>query len=262
MGQHVFDVAICDVRMPKVDGLTLLRRLRQDSPQTVVILMTGYAEVHDAVASLQEGAADYVTKPVDCELLMRRIGGIAERLALKTDLEVARSELIARDVGSAIIGHSPPMVQLMSRIETLAHSHASVVITGESGTGKELVARTMHARGPRHDRPFVVVNCAAFPETLLEAELFGHEQGAFTGATKKRDGRFVAANGGTLLLDEVGEIPIAAQVKLLRVLQEGILEPLGTNRPVAVDVRIIAATHRNLKDMVATGRFRRTSSSA
>jgi DNA-binding NtrC family response regulator len=253
---QVFDVAICDVRLPNVDGLTLLRRLRQSSLQTVVILMTGYAEVHDAVASLQDGAADYITKPFDGEALMHRIDGVAERLALRRELDVARDELIARDVGCAIIGHSPPMVQLLSRIETLAPSHASLVVTGESGTGKELVARTIHARGPRRAHPFVAVNCAAFPETLLEAELFGHEQGAFTGATKKREGRFMAANGGTLLLDEVGEIPMAAQVRLLRVLEEGSFEPLGTSRPVVVDVRVIAATNRNLREMVAAGRFR------
>jgi DNA-binding NtrC family response regulator len=254
--QQTFDVAICDVCLPKVDGLTVFRRLRQDSPQTVVIIMTGHAEVHDAVVSLQEGAADYVTKPVAGEALMRRIDQIAERLAIRRELEIARTELIVRDVGCAIIGQSPLTLQLMSRIDTLAQSHASVVITGESGTGKELVARTIHARGPRHEHPFVAVNCAAFPETLLEAELFGHEQGAFTGATKKRDGRFVAANGGTLLLDEVGEMPLTSQVKLLRVLQEGTVEPLGTHRPIRIDVRIIAATHRNLREMVASGRFR------
>jgi DNA-binding NtrC family response regulator len=253
---HHYDVAICDVRLPKIDGLTVFRRIRQDSPQTAVIIMTGHAEIHDAVASLQEGATDYVTKPVPGELLMRRIDEIAERLALRRELEVARSDLVARDVGCAIIGQSPATLQLLSRIDTLAQSCASVVITGESGTGKELVARTIHARGPRHEHPFVAVNCAAFPETLLEAELFGHEQGAFTGATKKRDGRFVAANGGTLLLDEIAEIPISGQIKLLRVLQEGTVEPLGTHRPVSVDVRIIAATHRNLKELVAAGRFR------
>jgi DNA-binding NtrC family response regulator len=256
IAQQTFDVAICDVCLPKVDGLTVFRRLRQASPQTVVIIMTGHAEVQDAVASLQEGALDYITKPVAGEALMKRIDQTAERLSFRRELEIARNELIVRDVGAAIIGQSPATLQLLSRIDTLAQSHASVVITGESGTGKELVARTIHARGPRHEHPFVAVNCAAFPETLLEAELFGHEQGAFTGATRKRDGRFVAADGGTLLLDEVGEMPLTAQVKLLRVLQEGAVEPLGTHRPVNVDVRVIAATHRNLKALVAAGRFR------
>jgi DNA-binding NtrC family response regulator len=168
----------------------------------------------------------------------------------------AHEEIELRDLGFALVGHSPPMVELAARIDTVAESGAPVVIMGESGTGKELVARLIHGRGARQARPFVAVNCAAFPETLLEAELFGHERGAFTGAMKKRDGRFKAAGGGTLLLDEIGEVPLSAQVRLLRVLQEKAVEPLGSDSPVSVDVRVIAATHRSLRDLVAAGRFR------
>jgi DNA-binding NtrC family response regulator len=155
-----------------------------------------------------------------------------------------------------VIGQSPIMSILSSRIDVVAQSDATVIVTGETGTGKELVARTIHERGPRRHGPFVAVNCAAFPETLLEAELFGHERGAFTGATRRRDGRFKTASGGTLLLDEVGEMPLSAQIRLLRVLQEKRIEPLGSDRSVPVDVRVIAATHRNLRELVAQGRFR------
>jgi two-component system, NtrC family, response regulator AtoC len=181
---------------------------------------------------------------------------IAAQRALKRELEQARAELSQRKSGSAIIGRSPPMLRLLDRIDTIAQSDAPVLITGESGTGKELVARTLHERSVRRAKPFIAVNCAAFPETLLEAELFGHERGAFTGAVKRRDGRFKAADGGTLLLDEIAEVPLPAQAKLLRVLQEGTVEPLGTNESTHVDVRIISATHRNLRERIKEGRFR------
>src|SRR5262249_18589016 len=204
---QVFGLALFDVRLPKVDGLTLFRMVRQSSPGTAVILMTAYAAIPDAVATLREGAYDYVTKPFDPEeFTLRVIGRIAERRALRQELEQARSQLASRDVGSAIIGQSPPMVRLLERIDTIPQSDAPVLVCGESGTGKELVARTLHARSPRRTRPFVAVNCAAFPDTLLEAELFGHERGAFTGAVKRREGRFKAADGGTLFIDEVAEI--------------------------------------------------------
>jgi len=256
VAEHVFDAAIVDIRLPKVDGLSVFRSLQERSPGTAVILMTGYATVQDAVASVRQGAFDYLAKPFDDEALNLRIERIAKRLVLTRDLEEAREKMLSQDLGSALVGNSPPMVQLASRIDLVANSSAPVVITGESGTGKELVARAIHRQGPRRDKPFVAVNCAAFPETLLEAELFGHERGAFTGAMKKREGRFKAAEGGTLLLDEIGEIPLSAQVKLLRVLQEGVVEPLGSDRAVPIDVRIVAATHRNLKELIAAGRFR------
>jgi DNA-binding NtrC family response regulator len=259
ISSNVFDVMICDIRLPKVDGLTLFRRVRQESPGTDVILITAHAAVSDAVAALKEGAYDYITKPFDVDEIILQMERIAAQRALKQELEQARAELSQRKsgaAGSAIIGRSPPMLRLLDRIDTIAQSDAPVLITGESGTGKELVARTLHERSTRRAKPFIAVNCAAFPETLLEAELFGHERGAFTGAVKRRDGRFKAADGGTLLLDEIAEVPLPAQAKLLRVLQEGTVEPLGTNESTRVDVRIISATHRNLRERIKDGRFR------
>ena len=256
ISSNVFDVMLCDIRLPKVDGLTLFRRVRQESPGTDVILITAHAAVSDAVAALKEGAYDYITKPFDIDEIIVQMDRIGAQRALKRELEQARAELSQRKSGSAIVGRSPPMLRLADRIDTIAQSDAPVLITGESGTGKELVARTLHERSSRRARPFIAVNCAAFPETLLEAELFGHERGAFTGAVKRRDGRFKAADGGTLLLDEIAEVPPPAQAKLLRVLQEGTVEPLGTNESTRVDVRIISATHRNLRERIKEGRFR------
>mgnify|MGYP006267698993 CR=1 FL=1 len=250
-----FDVLVSDIRMPKVDGMTLFRQARQRQPIDV-ILMTAYAEVSDAVAALKEGAIDYLMKPFDVEELRIRIQRIQERRSLEVQLERAREELSQQDPTRMVIGESPSMVRLTRLVETVADSDAPVLISGESGTGKELVARTLHRLSPRQEGPFVAVNCAAFPETLLEAELFGHEKGAFTGAHQPREGRFEAARGGTLFLDEVAEIPMTAQAKLLRVLQDGMFEPLGTNRTVQSDVRIVSATHRDLKHRMAEGLFR------
>jgi DNA-binding NtrC family response regulator len=255
LGGQVFDLVVLDLRLPKVDGLTVFRRAREIAPRTDVILMTSFGAVSDAVAALKEGAYDYLTKPFEVEELVARVRAIAERRALTTELEEARAEL-AGAVDGAIVGAAPVMVRLLERLGTVADSDASVLVTGETGTGKELVARRIHAKSPRHAGPFVAINCAAFPDTLLEAELFGYERGAFTGAAKRRDGRFKAADKGTLLLDEIAEMSLPAQVKLLRVLQEGLIEPLGTNAPLKVDVRVISATHRDLKRRIAEGLFR------
>lgn len=257
ISEHVYDAVICDLRLPGVDGLTLFHRLRRESPATAVVLITAYPTVAGAVAALKEGAFDYVAKPFDPEeFTLRVIDRLAEQRAIQNDLERAHLDLAAREANAGIVGRSPPIQSLLERLRTIAHSDAPVLITGESGTGKELVARTLHELSPRRLRPFVAINCAAFPETLLEAELFGHERGAFTGAVKKRDGRFKAAHGGTLLLDEVGELALPAQAKLLRALQEGTIEPLGTNASLRVDVRVISATHCNLKELIHSGRFR------
>jgi DNA-binding NtrC family response regulator len=256
LAERVFDCVVSDIRLPKANGLDIFRRAKQLAPQTDVILMTAYAAVSDAVSALKEGANDYLTKPFDVDELKLRLDRIMERRRLEAELRDARRELATRQATSSIIGRSPPMLRLIERIETIAGSEAPVLITGESGTGKELAAKSIHQLSSRRDRPFVAVNCAAFPETLLEAELFGHERGAFTGAVKAREGRFKAADGGTLFLDEIAEISPMAQAKLLRVLQEGTIEPLGQNRAVSVDVRVVSATHRNLKERIRDGSFR------
>jgi len=257
ISSQLFDVMICDIRLPKIDGLTLFRRVKLESPSTEVILTADHPEVSEAVAALKEGATDYLTKPFDFDELTLQVDRIEKQRSMRRDLNRARAELSSTSTSScAIVGRSPPILRLMRLIDTIAQSNAPVLITGESGTGKELVARALHERSPRRAKPFVAVNCAAYPAALLEAELFGHERGAFTGAVKRREGRFRAAEGGTLMLDEIAEIPAAAQAKLLRVLQEGTIEPLGTNESVKVNVRIISATHRNLSERITDGRFR------
>lgn len=252
---EIFEVVVTDVRLPKVDGLTVFRHVRRVSPRTDVIVMTSFGAVADAVTALKQGAHDYLTKPFDVEELVIRVAAIAAQRGVERELEEARAQLAGAADG-AIVGASPVMMKLLDRLTTVAASDAPVLVTGETGTGKELVARRIHARSPRASGPFVAVNCAAFPETLLEAELFGYERGAFTGAVKKRDGRFKAADGGTLMLDEIAEMPLPAQAKLLRVLQDGMIEPLGTNVAVRVDVRIVSATHRDLRRRIAEGLFR------
>jgi two-component system response regulator AtoC len=256
LAERTFDVILSDVKLPGIDGLTLLRTVRKDAPLTDFILMTAFANVRHAVASLKEGASDYLTKPFALDELLHHIARLEGTRAMRRDLTEARSALALRPASNRLIGHSAQMLKVQSRIGTIAPSDAATLITGESGTGKELVARMLHERSPRATRPFVAVNCAAFPETLIEAELFGFERGAFTGAVSKRDGRFRAADGGTLFLDEIAELPLPAQAKLLRVLQDGMVEPLGTDTPVKVDVRLVSATHRNLRDHVARGLFR------
>ena len=256
LGNRDFDLVVTDVRMPKANGLAVFEAARKAPGGTDVILMTAYAEVQDAVDALKAGASDYMTKPFDIDELILRVERIAERRELEHQLQEARAELEAAGASAQIIGRAPSMRRLLDRIQTMGGTEFPVLITGESGTGKELVARALHDASPRVHRPFVAVNCAAFPETLLEAELFGHAEGAFTGAVRERAGRFVTARGGTLLLDEVAEIPITAQAKLLRVLQEGVVEPLGSDRSVAVDVRILAATHRDLLERIKQGAFR------
>ncbi len=253
--EKVFDLVVTDVRLPGAGGLEVFRAVRRVSPSTEVILMTSFGTVSDAVEALKAGAHDYLTKPFDLDELVVRVGAIAQKRALVRELEEARARL-AGSKESGIVGESPAMVRLLEKVDTVAASDAAILLSGESGTGKELVARRIHARSPRANEPFVAINCGAFPETLLEAELFGHERGAFTGAVKKRVGRFKAAHGGTLFLDEVGEMPLPAQAKLLRAVQSGTIEPLGTNQTEQVDVRIVSATNRDVRKAIAEGRFR------
>jgi DNA-binding NtrC family response regulator len=251
-----FDLVVSDVRLPRVDGLSLLRRVRRDCPATEVLLMTAYGSIGDAVAAMKNRAIDYLPKPFNLETLVALVQGVDERRRLRTAPARARAELADGAGASRLVGRSPQILRLMEKIDAVADTPAAVLLTGESGTGKELVAGLLHERSRRAARPMVVVNCAAVPPTLIEAELFGHERGAFTGAVKKREGRFSAANGGTLFLDEIGEMPLEAQAKVLRVLQQGELVPVGSDTSVRVDVRLVSATNRDLKAMVAEGRFR------
>ena len=256
LGAHVFDVVITDVNLPKLDGLSLLKRVRADSPSTAVLLITAFGEIAQAVAALKEGAHDYLAKPFDLEELLVRLGHIARQRKIERELEQARATLANRSPEMLLVGQAPSVRRVLEKVSLVAGADSPVMVTGESGTGKELVARMLHDLSSRRDRPYVTVNCGALTETLMEAELFGHERGAFTGAQKKRDGRFKAADGGTIFLDEVAELPMSAQAKLLRVLQEGTFEPLGTNSTVKVDVRVVSATHRNLKERVQQNLFR------
>jgi DNA-binding NtrC family response regulator len=251
-----FDLVFADIRLPKLDGRSLARKTREHSPVTVVILVTAFAEVRDAVASVKDGADNYLVKPLRGDQIFRYVQDVSAQVRTRQQVVDARAQLTRLDPSEEIVGASAVMRAMMARLSAVAGSDASVLLSGQTGTGKELVARALHAHSPRSGKPFVVVNCPAFPEHLLEAELFGHERGAFTGAVARRIGRFQAATGGTLLLDEVGDMPLGAQAKLLRVLQEHTVEPLGANDSVSVDVRVISATHYDLGRMIERGLFR------
>jgi len=238
---------VTDIRMPDGDGFQVMREVRTLAPQTAVILLTAFASVADAVAAMRGGACDYLVKPVAFEPLERA----AERV-----LAQARNQNGAADAASRLVGHAPLWERAVARARQVAASDADVLIQAESGTGKELVARLIHRLSPRRGRPFVAVNCAAFPETLLESELFGHTRGAFTGASAAKPGKFELAHGGTVLLDEIGEMPLPLQPKLLRVLQEREFDRLGDTRAVKIDIRVIATTNRPLAAMVREGGFR------
>jgi DNA-binding NtrC family response regulator len=250
------DLVILDLVMPGRSGLELLSDLAARQLSAPVIVLTATKTVATAVEAMKRGAADYVTKPFEVDALRIKVRRLLEQGEKDRELERLRDEVSGRSRLGALIGRTAPMQELFRAIERVAASRASVLIRGESGTGKELVAKAIHEHGPRASGPFVAVNCAAIPETLMESELFGHERGAFTDAREQRIGKFEAASGGTLFLDEVGEIPAGVQVKLLRVLQERVFERLGGNRSIEVDVRIVAATNRDLEAAVAAGDFR------
>ncbi len=249
---HRFDLAICDVRLPKVDGLEIFRRIRREQPESEVILMSAYGSVAEAVDVMKEKATHYLAKPFSLDLLLNLVERVAEQRTLHSSL----NDKAEPGHQAALVGDSPTVETLRRRIAAIAVSDAAVLITGESGTGKELVARLLHEQSARADKPFVAVNCAAFPDTLLEAELFGHEKGAFTGANGKRMGRFQAAHTGTLFLDEVGDMSPTAQAKLLRALEDGSYQPLGSDRTIQVDVRVISATNADLQQRIEQGTFR------
>ncbi len=252
------EVVVTDLRMPVMDGLTLLGKLRELDRDLPVIVATAFGDVAAAVEAMRAGASDFLTKPMDFDALLMAIQRGRERRALRVEAENLRRQLRERDSEGlqGLIGVSPAMQKVYRVARQVAASRATVLITGESGTGKGELARAIHALSPRAAAPFVSLHCASIPETLLETELFGHERGAFTGADKRRVGRFEQANGGTLFLDEIGELSPLVQTKLLRVLQERQLERVGGNETIAVDVRVITATNRDLDAEVREGRFR------
>jgi two-component system NtrC family response regulator len=254
--QEPFDLVLTDQRMPDLSGLDVLEAVRAASPETAVVIMTAYGTIETAVSAVKAGAADYLAKPLNLDELLHRIHQIQDRRRLLTENRELRAALAERHRVEGIIGESGPMQEVLSVVRRVASSDATVLIRGESGTGKELIAKALHYASPRAAGALVKVNCAALAESLLEAELFGHEKGAFTGAVTARKGRFELADGGTLFLDEIGDLPPHLQVKLLRVLQEREFERVGSSRPVKVDVRLLAATHRNLETLVREGRFR------
>ncbi len=250
------DVLLTDLRMPGMDGHELLQRVRKAYPDVAIVIMTAYGTIRSAVEALREGAEDYLTKPIDVEELEHLLGRILQKRRLLAERGILRERLDDKYRFENIIGRSPEMLEVFRLVEQVAPSQASILITGESGTGKEMIAQAIHQRSTRRDAPFVKVSCAALPETLLESELFGHERGAFTGALSRRAGRFEIAAGGTVFLDEIGDVPLGMQVKLLRFLQERQFERLGGNRTLTVDVRVIAATHRDLTGLIRDGKFR------
>ena len=251
-----FDLVLTDLRMPAASGIDLLEEIRREHPTIPVILITAYGTIQTAIEAMRKGASDYVLKPFDnenLELVIRRA----------LELERVRSEnvFLKEQVGESWAAEDmflalPSMSGVAELIERVAPSGSALLITGETGTGKELAARCVHRQSPRRDRLFVPLNCAALPGELLEAELFGHTRGAFTGADRDRQGKFEVADGGTLFLDEIGDMPLSLQAKLLRVLEDGAVEPLGTNKRISVDVRIISATNQDLKEAIAAKRFR------
>jgi two-component system response regulator HydG len=250
------DLVLMDVRMAQVDGIEALRRIKDINPSIPVIIMTAYSSVNTAVEAMKLGAYDYLTKPLNIDELKLTVDRAMEHLHLARENLSLKERVAAQDSFSEIIGTSTSMKKVVDMARIVAPTEATVLVTGESETGKEMFARAIHTHSRRKNGPLVTVNCAALTETLLESELFGHEKGTFTGADRKRDGRFMQANKGTIFLDEVGEIPLHMQAKILRTIQEREIQRLGSDEILHVDVRIVAATNRALEDEVKDGKFR------
>lgn len=253
---QAIDLVLTDFKMPDIDGLEVLQRAKTINPEIDVIVMTAFGSIESALQAMREGAVDYLSKPIDLDQLEMVVNKTLERKLLVSENRQLREQLAEKFRFDQIISVGEAMEEALNIAGRAAPSKATVLITGESGTGKELIARAIHYASPRKDKPFLAVNCAALSENLLESELFGHEKGAFTGADRQRKGRFEMADQGTLFIDEVGEIPLATQVKLLRVLQEQTFERVGGTVPIKVNVRIVAATNRDLEEMIDTGAFR------
>ncbi|QJD58803.1 sigma-54-dependent Fis family transcriptional regulator [Pseudomonas sp. gcc21] len=253
--EDIPDMLISDLRLPGADGLSLLPAISELTPRPTVLIITAFGSVQQAVESLKAGADDFLTKPLEMDHFLLSVSRLLENRRLRSELHRYRS-LMAVEQLNGIIGQSPAMQQLFHQIRQIASADGPVLIQGESGTGKELVARALHELSPRKGKPYMVVNCGGIPAELMESEFFGHAAGAFTGAKSQRAGLFQQAEGGTLLLDELGEMPLALQAKLLRALQDGRVRPVGSDHEIQLDVRVIGATNRNLPDLVAEGSFR------
>jgi two-component system nitrogen regulation response regulator NtrX len=248
-----YDAILLDIKMPILDGIEVLENLREQKVQTPIVMVSGHGDVHTAVECTKRGAFDFLEKPLNRDKLLLTVRNAVRQRSLEEENTELRSK---KEREYQLVGDSPLMRELKDQIERAAPTKATVLITGESGTGKELVAREIHRRSARSNAPFIQVNCAAIPEELIESELFGHEKGSFTGAVRKQTGKFVAADGGTIFLDEIGDMSLRTQAKVLRVLQEGEVEPVGSATVVKVDVRVIAATNKNLEAEIASGHFR------
>ena len=256
LSDFAYDIVVTDLRLPGADGRKVLEEARARYPDIIAIVITGYGTVKDAVELIKQGASDFITKPFQFDALLHVINAALEQRRLRSENDYLRAQLDERYRIEGIVGKSEPMRALFQLLSTVADSPATVLVTGETGTGKELAARAIHHASPRRAHRFVALNCSAIPETLLEAELFGHVRGAFTGAVGNRQGKLEFANRGTLFLDEIGTMSAALQAKMLRVLQEREFERVGDSQTVKVDVRVIAATHADLEKMVAAGEFR------
>ena len=250
------DLILLDLKMPGADGMTVLKHVRQASPQTLVLIMTAYASIETSVEALRLGAQDYILKPIVLDGVVKKVRTLMENKRLAWEIQTLRRQLNRDFESTELIGNSLATAEILEVIEKVAPTNSTVLISGESGVGKEVVARTIHKQSTRSDKTFLAVNCSAIPETLLESQLFGHVKGAFTGASNYQEGLFQRANGGTIFLDEIGEMPLILQPKILRAIEERAVTPIGAAKPLPVDVRIIAATNRTLKQEVDEGKFR------